>query len=123
MKGASATSPGIRLGMQYKWSDHLNVGLSYGSSVNLDLKNDHLASNQTAIGNGYVHSRHAELSELKLPQKLAAGIAWQAKPDWLISTKVLWLEWSSARKSQTLIARDPDNAAAPAQIRTTTALN
>lgn len=123
LKGAAGAGAGVRLGIRHRLNDALTAGLVYGSPVKLDLEDGRMRVNMTALGLGIVNYRDASITGLRLPQEVAAGLAWQVTPDWLLSTKFMWLDWSNALRSQTLTARDPDNTFAPAQITSTSALN
>lgn len=58
-----------------------------------------------------------------LAQELGAGLAWQVSPRWLFAAELTWLDWSRALRDATLTARQPNDAAAPAQIAFAQALD
>jgi long-chain fatty acid transport protein len=103
---------GMKLGAQYRLSDRLKLGMAYTSSIDLDLEDGELVSNQSAIGLGQVTYRDAALTGLKLPQEIGVGAAYQATPKLLVLIELNWIDWSNAFKETKLKASEPDNPAA-----------
>lgn len=114
---------GARFGTQYAVTSTLTIGAAYATQVNLPLSNGRLTANMSAIGLGNVRYGDVRLNGLATPREAGIGAAWQLTPRTLLSIEASWLDWSRALRSQRLIARNPDNPAAPAEIDQTVRLD
>ncbi len=122
IESATAVRLGAKLGLLYKPTDALSLGLAYSPQVNLPLTGGTLEANLSALGLGRVTYRDVRLDGLALPQELAGGFAWQATPKALIAFDVRWQDYSRALRNQTLSASNPDNPLAPPAISSTSTL-
>lgn len=113
---------GARIGVQYALAPTLTIGAAYANQVNLPLTGGKLTANMNAIGLGNVRYSNVRLDGLATPREAGAGLTWQITPATLVSLEASWLNWSRALRTQRLIARNPDNAAAPAEIDQTATL-
>jgi long-chain fatty acid transport protein len=123
VRNASAIRLGTKLGVLYKPTEMLTLGLSYSPQVNLPLTGGTLVANLSALGLGRVTYRDVRLDGLALPQELAGGIAWQPMPRLLMALDLKWFDYSRALRTQTLSASNPDNPQAPPTISSTSALD
>jgi long-chain fatty acid transport protein len=117
LDGADALRAGLRLGTQFKPVPGLTLGAVYASRVALPLRGGRLTVNFDAIGLGNVIYSDVSLDGLALAEEVSLGIAWQPRADTLVSIKLSRLGWADAISALVLDARNPDNPAAPPQIR------
>jgi len=123
IRDAHALRARLRLGLQVRARPNLTFGAAFANRVSLPLRGGHLDSNQSAIGLGNVRYGDARIEGLGIPREISIGAAWQATPRTLVSVKLSRLYWSEAMRTVTLTARNPDNAAAPAELRAVTPLD
>ena len=123
LKDARAVNAGIKLGVMYRATDTLTLGLTYTNQIELKLKDGTFRVNYDAIGLGRVTYRDAQVEGLHLPQEIAVGAAQRLGDRWLVSFKLVWLDWSRALRSSTLTASSPDNPLAPPSINDTARLD
>jgi long-chain fatty acid transport protein len=116
LSDASAVNAGAKLGLMYRATDSLTLGLTYTNEIDLTLKEGQLRVNYDAIGLGRVTYRDAEVAGLHLPQEIALGAAQRVGERWLFAVKLSWLDWSRAFRTLKLSAHAPDNAQAPATV-------
>lgn len=121
--GANGFSWNARLGLQYRPSKTLTLGLIYASETDLKLCDGNASFNLAPLGLGTVKHGSARIDGFALAQELGAGLAWQVSPRWLFAAELTWLDWSRALRDATLTARQPNDAAAPAQIAFAQALD
>jgi long-chain fatty acid transport protein len=114
LDGTSAFDINAKLGMQYRASPALTLGLVYTSKSPMKLEHGTLDANFTDAGLGIVRYREAGLDGLAFAQQVEAGVAWCPASAWLISLELQWIDWSESMKSVRLEATEPDNPAAPA---------
>lgn len=114
LQDMKAVNVGYKLGAMLKVGDRVTLGMAYTSRVNLGLDGGRFISDLSALGLGKVTYRDVEVKGLNLPQELGLGVAFQPTEPLLASVELKWIDWSSAIKSSTLEARDPDNPGAPA---------
>lgn len=118
--GGESLAPNFKLGLQYRLSPAVTLGVAYQSKTSLHLTGGRLEVNYDAIGFGRVTYRDARLDGFALPQEFGAGLAWQATPRWLIATEVNWLDWSGALKSTRLHAKNPGTEGLPEALQSVT---
>jgi long-chain fatty acid transport protein len=123
LSDARAINAGIKLGMQYRATDSLTLGMTYANQIGLKLKDGNLKVNYDAVGLGRVTYADAQVEGLHLPQEVALGAAQRIGERWLLSVKLSWLDWSRAFRSSTLTASSPDNPLAPASVSNSADLN
>lgn len=116
--GGESVAPNFKLGLQYRISPTVTLGLAYNSKTRLDLDGATLKVNYESIGLGRVTYRDAKLDGFALPQEFGVGLAWQATPRWLLATELNWLDWSDALKSTRLRARKPNAPGLPEELQT-----
>lgn len=114
--GADGTSWNFRLGVQYKATPTVTLGVSYASETDLKLRNGTATFNFTPVGLGDVKYRDLRIDGFALAQELGGGIAWQVTPRWLVAAELNWLDWSHALRDATLTATRPEDRAAPARV-------
>jgi long-chain fatty acid transport protein len=123
LKDAHATNAGIKLGMQYRATESLTLGMTYANQIGLKLRDGKLKVNYDSVGLGRVTYGDAQVEGLHLPQEVALGAAQRIGERWLLSVKLSWLDWSRAFRSSTLTASSPDNSLAPASVSNSADLN
>lgn len=123
IQSASAIRVGTKLGVLFKPTEALSLGVVYSPQVNLPLKGKVLEANLSALGLGRVTDRDVRLDGLALPQELEGGIAWQTTPRVLVAFDLKWQDSSRALRTQTLSASNPDDPRAPPTISSTSALD
>jgi len=113
LQDMTAMNYGYKLGAMLRINDRVTLGMAYTSKVNLDMEGGRYTSDLSAIGLGKVTYHDVTVKGLNLPQELGLGVAVRPTEPLLASVEVKWIDWSSAIKSSTLTARDPDNPGAP----------
>lgn len=116
LDGAEGFSFNGRLGLQYRATPTLTLGMSYASETELKLEDGTVTVNYSDIGLGRVKYEQAEVDGFALAQELGVGLAWQFKPRWLIAAELNWLDWSGALGDARLLATRPRDASAPAVV-------
>jgi long-chain fatty acid transport protein len=87
------------------------------------LSNGRLEANLTAIGLGKVRYRDAKIEGLSQPREIGIGVALRPARSLLVALELNWMDWSSALKSATLTASNPDHPAAPPLLRNQSTLD
>jgi len=77
-----------RIGMQYRLTDHVNLGFQYTSEAVLDLDGGTLTLN---FGNRHV-SYDAEMKNFTWPREVEFGFAAQVTPQVLLAADIKWLK-------------------------------
>ncbi|MBN1345347.1 MAG: outer membrane protein transport protein [Phycisphaerae bacterium] len=96
---------GFQLGMHYRARKDLSFGLGYTSPTWYgDLSGDNLKA--SLFGILPIDLGKAFMDEFRMPQKLTAGVAWDAT-DWLrLHGEVRWINWDKSSFHSTTIATD-----------------
>jgi long-chain fatty acid transport protein len=105
-----------RVGVQYRPTDALSIGLAYAGKANIPLKGGKLRANYSSNGLGTVEYAHARLDGFRLPQEIAVGVAFRPTRSLLVALEYKWYNWSAVVNDLTLIATNPnstDPAVAP----------
>lgn len=123
LKGMKTLNPGYKLGMMYKPSSRITLGMAYTSRVNLPLDGGILISDFSAVGLGKVTYRDVRAEGLNLPQELGLGIAFKPVRRLLAAVELNWIDWSEAVKRSTLTAAGPDNPGAPPVLALTSRMD
>lgn len=123
LKEMKTLNPGYKLGVMYKPSGRLTIGMAYTSRVNLPLDGGRLISDLSALGMGKVTYRDVRAEGLNLPQELGLGIAFKPVNRLLTTVELNWIDWSEAVEHSTLRAADPDNAGAPPVLALTSRMD
>ena len=105
-----------RLGVQYKQTSNLTLGMSYATETDVKLRNGTATFNYNAIGLGRVKYRDARVDGFALAREWGAGFAWQFTPRWMLAGELTWLDWSHALRAARLVATRPQNPAAPREV-------
>jgi len=113
LKDMDTVAAGIKFGALFRPHPRVTLGAAYTSAVDLNLDGGELVSNQTAAGRGKVTYRDAEASGVDQPQEAGVGLAVQATDALLVACELTWIDWSQAVKRSSIVARDPDDPAAP----------
>lgn len=100
-----------RFGVSYQINEAWSVGATYTSESSIDFDGGTLS---TASGVTY---RDVQMEGFTWPQQVEAGIAYRATKDLLLALDLSWINWSSAIKTVTVTATNPDNSGAPATMR------
>jgi long-chain fatty acid transport protein len=114
--GADGLSVNGRVGLQYRQTPNLTLGMSYATETDVKLRNGTATFNYGAIGLGRVEYRDARIDGFALAQEWGAGFAWQFSPRWMLAGELTWLDWSRALNDARLYATRPDNPAAPREV-------
>ncbi|HOI17608.1 MAG TPA: outer membrane protein transport protein, partial [Geobacteraceae bacterium] len=99
-----------RFGLNYQINDKWSVGATYTSESAIDFDGGELT---TASGIKY---NDVKMDGFTWPQQVEAGVAFRATPKLLLALDLSWINWSSAIKTVTVTATNPDNSAAPASL-------
>ena len=116
LENMTAFNAGIKLGLMYKPTDRLTLGATWNSKVDLDLEG-RMRADLSALGLGKVDYRDAEAKNIDQPQEFGVGAAWQATDRWLLAAEINWIDWSDAVTTGVILAKDPDNPAAPPRLK------
>lgn len=119
LKDLETLNVGAKLGLLYRVSNRIRLGVAYTSRVPLKFEEGRMIANMSAVGLGNVTYRSVTAEGIDQPQELGIGLAFEPTDRWLLAGEVNWIDWSEAVERTTLEARDPDNATAPATIRVT----
>jgi len=123
IENASSVRVGAKFGALFKPRSDLSLGITYAPEVKIPFDKGKLVANFSALGLGRVTYRELHLTGLALPQEIAAGTAWQATERVLLAFDLMWSDYSHALRSQSLLAANPDNPAAPPAIASLSPLN
>lgn len=110
LDGMESWSLSYRLGMLYKLTADLTLGLAYGSKTKISLEGGDAVVNYEsfdAFGNQRVRYSDAELKGFALPQEVALGLSWQVNPRWELAAEIAWLKWSEAMAESRLRVSGP----------------
>lgn len=110
-------STNFKLGLHYRPAPDWLIALAYTSEAPLKLENGEMRINNTALNGKVLRYRDVSIKGLAFASELGIGVRWRASPRMLWTAEVNWLSWSSSMQGTTLIARHPDDVAAPAERR------
>ena len=120
LEGLSGLSFSYSLGLNYRFSEALQLGLSYQSPTEIRLENGKASVNFSAEpGGSIVHYDDASIRGLKLAEEFGLGIAWQISPRWMIAADIVRQNWEDAFAESRLQLSQPYSSTAPAVIRQT----
>ncbi|MEW6683470.1 MAG: outer membrane protein transport protein [Nitrospirota bacterium] len=119
LKDLETVNIGAKVGLLYRASERVRVGVAYTSAVPLKFDDGRMIVNMSAAGLGPVTYRSVSAEGIDQPQEFGIGLAFEPTDQWLLAGEVNWIDWSGAVKRSTLEARDPDNPSAPATINVT----
>lgn len=115
--GLAGWSVNGKVGFQYRPNSKWVLAGAYTSKTPIKLENGTLTVDYDAAGFGRVRYGEASQTGLAIPQEAGIGVSYQADEAWLIVAEVNWLDWSSAMKSTTLKAAQPDNTQLPQALQ------
>ncbi len=92
---AKASGMGFNLGLFYKASDKLSLGLNYRSKINMKVENGDATFTVPSSLNYLMPESNKFDSELPLPGNLDFGVAFQATDKLLIAVELDWVMWST----------------------------
>jgi len=93
-----------RIGLFYKVSDRLNLGLTYLSETDIDMDGGRLTLNLGIARVAYA----AELERFALPQEAEFGLSYKVSPRLRLVADIRWIDWASAADEVTVKGSDPD---------------
>ena len=85
---------GYNLGLLYKANDQINLGATYRSHVDVDVKGSALFSGVDPILSS-AFSDTGGHSRIRLPEQMTAAVAYKGVPDLIVETGVRWENWES----------------------------
>lgn len=101
-RSASSFGLGLSVGVLYDVNDKVTVGASYKSKQEFAPLEYRLASGDITMFDGVNPPDQLDGGKYKLnldfPQQLAAGLAWQASQNWLVSADIKWINWADTMK-------------------------
>lgn len=92
---SNASGMGFNLGVFYKASDKLSLGLNYRSKINMKVDGGDAKFSVPASLNTKIPASNKFDTELPLPANLDFGVAYQATEDLLIAFEINWVMWST----------------------------
>lgn len=102
---ARAYGGGFQLGALYKLRPDVNLGLSYRSPTWMtDFEG--ARADAALLGVLPISLGEAQITNFTLPQRLAAGVAWDVDPKLRLSGEVRWFNCSSSSINSTTLATD-----------------
>jgi long-chain fatty acid transport protein len=114
--GADGLSVNGRIGLQYRQTPNLTLGMSYATETDVKLRNGTATFNYEAIGLGRVKYEDARIDGFALAQEWGAGFAWRFAPRWMVAAELTWLDWSRALNDARLYATRPNKEGAPREV-------
>ncbi len=104
-----------RFGLSYQINDKWSVGATYTTESSIDFDDGELT--QMFPGMGKVKYDDVKMDGFTWPRQVEAGVAYRATPKLLLAMDLSWINWSSAIKTVTVTASDPNNPMAPAEMK------
>lgn len=98
-----------RFGVNYQINDKWSVGATYTSESAIDFEDGELTQN-FGPGLGKVKYDDVKMDGFTWPRQVEAGVAYRATPKLLLAMDLSWINWSSAIKTVTVTASNPDKA-------------
>lgn len=92
---SDASGMGFNIGLFYKASDKLSVGIDFRSKINMKVDAGDATFNVPSGLNSLIPATNKFDTELPLPANLDIGIAYQATEDLLIAFELDWVMWST----------------------------
>jgi long-chain fatty acid transport protein len=101
-----------RFGVNYQVNDKWSVGATYTSESAIDFDDGELTQN-FGPGLGKVKYDDVKMDGFTWPRQVEVGAAYRATPKLLLAMDLSWINWSSAIKTVTITATNPENSMAP----------
>ncbi len=96
-----------RFGVNYLINDKWSVGATYTSESSMDFDDGELT-----LASG-VKYKDVKMDGFTWPRQVEAGVAYRATPKLLLAMDLSWINWSSAIKTPTVTATNPDSPMPP----------
>lgn len=109
-------SANVKLGLQYRPTPAWVLAAAYTSEGPIRLEDGTMRINNTGSTGGFLNYRDVRVRGLAFAQELGIGARYHVNPRWSVVGEINWLDWSSAMKSTTLTARNPDVRGAPPRL-------
>jgi long-chain fatty acid transport protein len=88
---------GYNLGVLFKASDRISLGAAYRSHIDIEVEGDaSFAAVDPRLAPLFPAGRGE--ADIRLPQQLAAGVALQITPAWVLEAGMRWEDWDSTRE-------------------------
>lgn len=100
-----------RFGLNYQINDQWSVGATYTSESSIDFEDGELTQNFGPMGK--VKYRDVKMDGFTWPQQVEVGAAYRATPKLLLAMDLSWINWSSAIKTVTVTASNPESSMVP----------
>lgn len=113
---ADGSGLGWMIGLHYRFSERLALGIACSSEAELELRGAELDIDMSAAGIGKVTYRKAAIREFAVPRQASAGVAFRPRQRWLLAAELTWIDWSSALDTTELEASRPEDPDAPAEL-------
>lgn len=115
VKDLSSFTYAGRFGLNYLINDKWSVGATYTSESAIDFDDGELTQN-FGPGLGKVKYDDVKMDGFTWPQQVEVGAAYRATPKLLLAMDLSWINWSSAIKTVTVTATNPENSMAPDRL-------
>lgn len=112
-----------KLGAQYRLNPQWLLAAAYTSETKIKLDDGELTLNLEADGLSRVLYRDSSQTGLNIAQEAGIGFAYTPTARWLMSAEINWVDWSSALKTSTLNASNPDSDQVPQTLSLTQRLD
>ena len=103
-----------RFGLNYQINDQWSVGATYTSESSIDFEDGELTQNFGPMGK--VKYRDVKMDGFTWPQQVEVGAAYRATPKLLLAMDLSWINWSSAIKTVTVTATNPESSMVPGKL-------
>jgi long-chain fatty acid transport protein len=88
-----------KLGLLFKATDQVNVGVTYHAKTHLgDMKTDAAQLSAVGSGGGADMTGTLKIIDFQWPETYGIGLAWTPNPKWMLAADVKRLRWSDAMK-------------------------
>jgi long-chain fatty acid transport protein len=104
-----------RFGVNYLINDKWSVGATYTTESTIDFDGGELTQN-FGPELGKVKYGNVKMDGFTWPRQVEVGAAYRATQKLLLATDVSWINWSSAIKTVTVTATNPNSTLAPATL-------
>lgn len=95
LEGSATTAFGYNIGIFYKPSDRINVGLNYRSEVNVKVEDGTAEFFVPSALDSFFPEGNTFNAELPLPSVLSVGLTYQINDKFELGTQFDWVGWSA----------------------------